>query len=214
MSESNVSQDALQAGLASKKYDPTAQIAVPDGFTNINGKYEQTFSIVNNPSAKLPLSNEQAKAFADAGVPGWQAFKTSKVPEGYLIPGTMLANANAQLQAINLMKQDVSQVADTLAQSGDKAAQQLAKTLPNFSDLMNDKDNGPVFRSALMRFQKYVSHSDQHGMNFYQSLQQMGQPSKPDPHNPKVVIPNPDAGAAQTIAGAFGNGDLVRAGQF
>jgi|GEM_PF-6949845 len=207
VSESNVNQDDLMAGMKSGKYDPTAQIAVPDGFTNINGKYEQTFSIVNNPSAKIPLTSEQAKTFADAGVPGWQAFKASKVPDGYLIPGTMLANANAQLQAINLMKQDVSQVADAFAQSSDKATQQLAKEVPNFSDLLNDKDNGPAFRSALMKMQKYVTHSDQHGMNLYQSLQQMAQPSKPDPRNPKQSIPNPDANAPQTIAGAFGNGD-------
>ncbi|MDP9038406.1 MAG: hypothetical protein M3O02_03905 [Acidobacteriota bacterium] len=205
--ESNISQDSLSAGLASGKYSPTAQIAVPDGFTNINGKYEQTFSVVQNPSAKVPLTTEQAKTFADAGIPGWTPFKTSKVPDGYEIPGTMLANANAQLQAMNLMKQDVSQVSDTLASSSDKTHQQLAKVIPDFNTLLNDKDNGPVLRSALMRFQKYVSHSDQHGMDLYQSLQQMAAPSKPDPNNPKQSIPNPDAGAAQTIAGAFGNGN-------
>ena len=207
VSESNVSQDALQAGIQSGKYNPTEQIAIPDGFTNIGGRYEQTFSIVNNPSAKLPLINDQAKAFADAGIPGWQPFKTSKVPDGYEVPGTMLANANAQLQAINLMKQDVSQVADTLASSGDKTNQALAKVIPDFQTLLNDKSNGPVLRSALTKFQKYVSHSDQHGMDLYQSLQQMAQPSKPDPRNPKQQIPNPDAQAAQVIAGAFGNGN-------
>jgi len=210
VSESNVSQDALQAGMQSGKYNPTEQIAIPDGFTNINGRYEQTFSIVNNPSAKLLLTTERAKAFADAGIPGWTQFKTGKVPDGYLVPGTMLANANAQLQAIDLMKQDVSQVADTLAKSDNKTNQQLAKTIPDFQSLLNDKTNGPVLRSALMKFQKYVSHSDSHGMDFYQSLQMMAQPSKSDPHNPKAVIPNPDAGAAQAIAGAFGNGDPRR----
>lgn len=209
--ESNVSQDDLSAGVASGKYDPTKVIGIPDGFTNINGRYEQTFSIVSNPSAKVPLSQAQAKAFADAGIPGWTAFKTSNVPQGFEVRGTQLAIANAQLQAINLMKQDVSHVTDALSKSGDKATQELAKTVPDFNALLQDKSNGPVLRSALMRFQKYVSHSDiSHGMDFYQSLQQMVAQSKPDPRNPKQMIPNPDTGAAQTIAGAFGNGDPQR----
>jgi hypothetical protein len=205
--EPSVAQDDLSAGVASGKYDPTREIALPDGFTNINGKYEQTFSIIQNPSVKVPLTSETAKAFADAGIPGWQAFKSGKVPDGYQISGTMLANATAQLQGINLMKSDVSQVADTLANSTDKTHQQLANIIPDFSSLLNDKSNGPVLRSALMKFQKYVSHSDQHNMDLYQSLQLMAQPSKPDPNNPKSFIPNPDAQAAQTIFGAFGNGN-------
>ncbi len=200
----------LSAGITSGKYDPTREIAIPDGFTNINGKYEQTFSIIQNPSAKVPLTTEQAKAFADAGVPGWTQFKNSKIADGYMIPGTMLANANAQLTAINLMKQDVSQVSDALADSSDKGDQELAKTIPNFQTLLDDKDSGPVLRAALTKAQKYVSHSDMHGMDFYQSLQQMASPSKPDPRNPKQVIPNPDAPAAQVIAGAFGNGDPAK----
>lgn len=205
--DNNISQDALQAGIQSGKYDPTREIAIPDGFTNINGRYEQTFSVVNNPSAKVPLTNDQAQAFANAGIPGWTQFKNAKIPDGYEVPGTMLATANAQLQAIGLMKSDVSQVQSTLASSSDKTHQQLAKIIPDFQTLLNDKSNGPVLRSALLRFQKYVSHSDQHGMDLYQSLQQMALPSKSDPRNPKQMIPNPDAQAAQVIAGAFGNGN-------
>lgn len=207
VSESNISQDALQAGIQSGKYDATAQIAVPDGFTNINGRYEQTFSIVANPAAKIPLTTEQAKAFADAGVPGFAPFKTGNIPNGVEVPGYMIANANQRVQAINLMKSDFSAVSDALARSGDKGNQELAKSIPNVQDLLNDKSSGPVLNNALSKFQRYVSHSDQHGMDFYESLQQMAAPSKADPRNPKKFIPNPDSGAASVIAGAFGNGD-------
>jgi hypothetical protein len=128
-----------------------------------------------------------------------------------MVPGTTLANANAQLTAINLMRQDVSQVSDALANSSDKADQQLATTIPDFQKLLDDKDNGPVLRAALMKAQKWVSHADiSHGMNFAESLQAMAAPTKPDPRNPKQTIPNPDAQAAQTIAGGFGNGDPAK----
>ena len=207
VTDSHVSQDDLQAGIQSGKYNATAQIAIPDGFTSIGGRYEQTFSIVANPAAKVPLTAEQAKAFADAGVPGFAAFKTSDVPNGVMVPGYMVANANQRVQAINLMKSDFSSVSDALARSGDKGNQELAKSIPNIQDLLGDKNNGPVLNNALSKFQRYVSHSDQHGMDLYESLQQMAAPSKPDPRNPKNFIPNPDANSAQTIAGAFGDGD-------
>jgi hypothetical protein len=207
VTEAHVSQDDLSAGLASKKYDPTMQIAVPDGWTNINGKYEQTFSIVANPAAKVPLTSAQAKAYADAGVPGFASFKTGNVPNGVMVPGYMLAQANQRVQAINMMKSDFSAVSDALARSGDKDNQQLAKSIPNIQSLLNDKDNGPVLNNALGKFQKYVSHSDMHGMDLFESLQQMAAPSKPDPNNPKNFIPNPDSRSAQIIAGAFGGGD-------
>lgn len=205
--ESHVSQDALSAGIKAGKYNATAQIAIPDGFTDINGRYEQTFSIVSNPAAKVPLSTEQAKAFADAGIPGFAAFKTGNIPNGVMVPGYMVANANQRLHAINLMKSDFASVSDALAKSTDKANQELAKSIPNIQSLLDDKNSGPVLNNSLSKFQKYVSHADMHGMDFYESLQQMAAPSKPDPRNPKQFIPNPDSGAAQAIAGAFGNGD-------
>jgi hypothetical protein len=207
--ERNVPQDTLSAGLASKKYDALKQIAIPDGFTTINGKYEQTFSIVSDPRAKVPLTQEQAQALGNAGIQGFTAFADgkSKIPDGTLVPGTMVARANQQLQANNLMKLEYSGVVDALQNSSDKGNQALAKSIPSVQSLLTDPNNGPVFQNALSKFQRYVSHSDMHGMDFYESLQQMAAPSKPNPQNPKQFIPNPDAQQASTIAGAFGNGD-------
>ena len=207
--DSHVSADALTAGLKSGAYSATSQLAIPDGITNLNGRYEQTFSVVADPRAKVPITDAQAQAFGDAGIPGWLQYKggKSKLPDGYQVPGTFLASANAQLQAINLMKQDVNGVVDTLAKSGDTGNRDAAASIPNFGALLSDPDNGPPLQRALTKFQKYVSHSDWHGMDVFESLRQMAAPSKADPQNPKQFIPNPDAPAAQVIAGAFGNGD-------
>jgi hypothetical protein len=204
----NVSQDQLMAGMKDGTYDATRQIAIPDGFTTIGGKYEQTFSVIASPEAKVPLTPEQVKQFASAGIPGFLAFRDGRVPaDGVQVPGTVVARANQQLQAINLMKQDVSSVQDTLAKSGDKGNQALAQSIPDLQLLIDDPQRGAGLFNALSRFQKYVSHSDQHGMDFYESLQQMASPSKPNPLNPKQFVANSDAPFANTIAGALGNGD-------
>jgi len=207
--DQHISQDALLAGLKNGTYSALKQIAVPDGWTNVNGKYEQTFSIITNPSAKVPLTQAQAEAFGNAGVPGWLPYKDgkTKVPAGATVSGTVMARANAQLQSQRQMEQEFTGVTDALSNSDDKNTRELAAGIPSIDALLADPQNGPVLRSALAKFQKYVSHSDQHGMDLYQSLQQMAQPSVANPKNPKQFIPNPDAGFASIIAGAFGNGD-------
>lgn len=206
--ESHVDQDTLLAGMKSGKYT-LANVAIPDGIANLNGRPEQTFSIIKDAHAKVPLSQEQAQELGDNAVPGFTPFKTggSKIPDWYQVPGVVLANANAQATANKLMLSEVRTVSDALSKSGDKGNQQLAATIPDFKTLLSDPDQGPQLQSALAKFQKYVSHSDLHGLNFYQSLQQMASASMPDPRNPKQVIPNPASRYAQTIAGAFGNGD-------
>lgn len=209
VSDSHVSQDALLAGMKNGTYSALKQIAIPDGWTNVNGKYEQTFSIINNPSAKVPLTQEQAQMYAAAGIPGFAPYKDgkTKVPVGATVSGTIIARANAQLQAQSLMRQDFNGVLETLQKSSDPKMRELAAGIPSVDSLLADPQNGPVLRNALAKFQRYVSHSDQHGMDFYQSLQQMAQPSMQNPRNPKQFVPNPDAGLASTIAGAFGGGD-------
>jgi hypothetical protein len=209
----NISQDALMAGMKTGEYNATKQIAIPDGWTNISGKFEQTFSVVSDGGkADVPLTNDQVRSFAAANVPGFLPYKDGKtrIPDNATAPGTIVARANAQVQAINLMKQDVAGVVDTLSKSDDKSNQELAKNIPSFQTLMDDPKRGAGLMASLGRMQRFVSHSDQHGMDFAESLAQMAEPSKPDPNNPKVSIPNPDAPFAQTIYGAFGNGDPAK----
>ena len=207
----HISQDDLSAGMKSGKYSATDQIAVPDGWTNINGKNEQTFAIVKNPSAKVPLTQEQWDSFAAAGVPGYN--KGTKIPAGgAMVPGSVIANGNAQVQQYNQMKQETSQVSDVLSGSDNPAYNELGQGI-DLSKTLNDPQNGPPARQAMGKFQKYISHSDLHGMDLYESLRQMAAPSKPDPNNTGKFIPNTDANSAQTVAGIFGNGDPKRGWQ-
>ncbi len=208
VSQTNVSQDSLMAGLKDGTYSATSQIAVPDGFTSVNGRFEQTFSVVKNPSAKVPLTATQVAEFVDNNIPGFAAFKSgTKIAANVSVPGTIVARATAQVTANKLMLQEVGEVTKTLSESDDPANKELAKAVPSFKSLIADPQSGPSVQDALSRFQKFVSHSDLHGLDFFQSLQQMASPSKADPQNPKQMVPNRDAPFAATIAGAFGNGD-------
>ncbi len=209
VSEDHVSQQALQAGITSGKYNATEAIALPDGIATINGKPEQTFSIVPNTALKTNLTQQQFDTYANANVPGFP--KGTKLPSGgYPVSVFTLARANAQMLGVSMAKSELSQVTDTLANSNDPASKELAKSIPNLDTVLSDKTNGPVLAQALGKLGKWTAYSDVHGMNLAESLTAASQPTKVDPRNPKQMIPNPDQGAATTIISALGNGDLQK----
>ena len=209
ISEDHVSQDALQAGIASGKYNATESIALPDSIATINGKPEQTFSIIPNTALKTNLTQEQFDTYANANVPGFP--KGTKLPSGgYPVSVFTLARANSQMLGVSMAKSELSQVTDTLANSSDPAAQQLAKSIPNLDTVLSDKTNGPVLAQALGKLGKWTAYSDVHGMDLGTSLRAMLAPTKADPRNPKQTVTNPDAGAAQTIISALGGGDMQK----
>lgn len=203
VSESNVTQDALSAGMQNGKYNATKQTAVPDGWTYVNGKPEQTFSIIANPAAKVNLTQYMVDQFSSNHVPGFP--KGMKIGDaGYPVPGYILSRANLQLQSNKMALQEAGDVANTLAQSSDKSSQELAKSIPDFGKLMDDPQHGLAFEQALPKLQKYQHGGD----DIYSALQQMSQPTRPNPTNPKLTINNSnDAKAANVIAGAFGGGN-------
>jgi hypothetical protein len=67
----------------------------------------------------------------------------------------------------------------------------------------------PGVSTALEKFQKYVSHSDQHGMDMYESLQAMGASKR----NPKtgVMEPNADAKYVDQVAASMGGWPAIEA---
>jgi hypothetical protein len=207
VSQDHVLQDDLKAGLQSGKYDFHSMVAIPDGWTNVPGKgFEQTFSIIAQPSTKVLLTQSQVDQLSTAHVPGFPA--GMKVPSGgYPVPGVILANALQRQQANRQMMSEASDVSRTLSQSSDPATKALAAQVPDIGRLLDDPQNGLALQSALPKLQKYMHH-DGSGDNFYEALVKMGQPTRPNPTNPKQMISNTtDAQAAQVIAGAFGNGD-------
>jgi hypothetical protein len=69
--------------------------------------------------------------------------------------------------------------------------------------------SAPGVETAMKVFQKYTSHSAQHGMDLFESLQAMGS----DKRDPKTgaMQPNPDAKFVDTVAGAFGGWPVLQA---
>ncbi|MGA7523557.1 MAG: hypothetical protein WBW84_13980, partial [Acidobacteriaceae bacterium] len=213
VSQEHVLQDDLMAGLQSGKLNMHSMIAIPDGFTNVPGHgYEQTFSIVSQPSTKALLTQQMVDNLAAAHVPGFPS--GMKVPtNGYPVPGVILANANQRATGNRQMLDEASDVSKTLARSSDPATKAMAQQVPDIGKLLDDPQNGLALQSALPKLQKYLHH-DGSGDTFYQGLVAMAQPQRPSPTNPKQMINNStDANAAQVIAGAFGNGDPTRGWQ-
>ena len=213
VSQSNILQDDLMAGIKSGKYDFHSMIAIPDGWTNVPGKgYEQTFSIVSQPATKVLLTQKMVDNLSSAHVPGFP--RGMQVPSGgYPVPGTILAVANQRMTANKQMLSEASDVSKTLASSTDPTTKALAAQIPDISKLLDDPQNGLALQSALPRMQKYMHHPGD-GDDFYQALVAMAQPQRPNPANPKQMISNTtDAQAAQVIAASFGNGDATKGWQ-
>jgi hypothetical protein len=207
--DKNVTQDALLDGMRKGQYDGTKVTALPDGWTNVNGQWEQTFSIVTKPSVKVMLDQDTVDRFAAGHVQGYP--KGMTVPAaGYPVPGYMIAKANLQLQANKMMLQEAGDVAKTLSQSGDPDNKELAKSIPDLGKLMDDEKQGLALQNSLPKLAKYMHH-DGSGDDLYQAVVAMSQSQRPSPTNPKQMIDNSsDAKAAQVILSAFGNGDATQ----
>jgi hypothetical protein len=199
-----VTQDELMAGMQSGKYNSTAMLGPIEGVRLLGGgKVEATHAIIQDPSAKIPLTQDAWDDYAANHVQGFQKGKSIGV--GLTVPGTVLARANEQKTMFQLSQQRHDEVTDALRSSDDPNLQKLADQVPSIGSLLDDAKRGAGLSNALTRAQSYFSHADisHGGRDLYESLQAMAQPSKPDPNNPKAVIPNKDAPFANTVAAAF-----------
>jgi hypothetical protein len=168
---------------------------------------EATHAVITNPTAKVTLTPEQWQQYAAAHVPGFP--KVTISPEGVEVSGAILAQANETANSFHLAQLRHDEVTDALKQSDDPKVKALADRVPTIGSLLDDPRTGAGLASALNRYQKYVSHSDQHGQDLFESLQQMSQPSKSDGKG--GMSPNPDAKYAPQIAAAFGGWDVLKA---
>jgi hypothetical protein len=182
LQQRNVTQDELMDGMKSGKYNATEVLGPIDGYRLFgNGQVEATHALITNPTAKVPVTAEQWNSYADAGVPGWPKLAPgTSIPDGFKISGAQLASANEIKNAMTLAQARHDEVAKALQGSDNPDVQKLAANVPTIKSLMSDPQTSAGLATALERFQKYVSHSDQHGMDLYQSLQQMAQPTNPD----------------------------------
>jgi hypothetical protein len=200
----NVTQDELLAGMQSGKYDSTAMLGPIEGVRLLGGgRVEATHAVIQDPSAKVPLTQEAWDDYAANHVQGYQRGK--QIGSNLQVPGTVLARANEQKTMFQLSQLRHDEVADALRTSDDPNVQKLADVIPSIGSLLDNPKRGAGLSNALTRAQSYFSHADINhgGRDLYESLQEMAQPSKPDPNNKGQFIPNRDAPFAQTVAAAF-----------
>jgi hypothetical protein len=123
-------------------------------------------------------------------------------------PGVKIGNAQVPFRTVQRANEFLA--AHTLADyrlkeiRGALSGTQWAEKVPTSIDFSQ-----PGVVTAMGRFQKYTSHSNQHGMDFYESLQMMGT-AKRDPKT-GAVQPNADAKFVDTVAQALGGWNLLKA---
>jgi hypothetical protein len=188
--------DAIKNGKISTM-DQLGPIAGRVEVTNPDGskRWEATHLIVRDPKTPVEVSQEQWDKFAAAHVPGFPA--GMKIGEAQL-KLSIVQRANEIMAAHSLTDYRLKEIRDVL--DGTPWADKVPASV-DFSK--------PGVEAAMQRFQKYVSHSNAHGMDLYESLQQMGQ----DKRDPKTgqMQPNPDSKYVDTVAAAMGGWPLLQA---
>jgi hypothetical protein len=207
-----VTQQELLAGMQSGKYNITDTLGPIDGYRLVGGgRVEATHAVISDPSALVPLTNDQYEDYSNNHVQGFPKKDAPIVDK--MIPGTIIARANEQKTMFQLAQARHDEVADALRQSDDPKVQAMADNVPSIGELLDNPKTGAGLATALTRFQSYVSHADisHGGRDLYESLQQMAQPSRTDPNDPKKTISNKDAPFANQVANAFGGWNVLQA---
>jgi hypothetical protein len=190
--------DAMKSGKLSAM-DQLGPVTGRVQVTNADGstRWEATHLVVKDPNQEVPITQEMWDRFADAQVPGFK--KGIKIAEG-----------------VNTFKLGTIQRANEVAGAhalGDFRLKELREVLngtPWSEKVPASIDySQPGVDTALQKFQKYISHSNQHGMDVYESLQQMGADKRDSKTG--AMQPNPDAKYVDAVAAAFGGWGVLEA---
>jgi hypothetical protein len=168
------------------------QITDKDG----NTRWEATHLIIRDPNSPVPVTQEMWDRYASARVPGFPA--GVNIHPGTTLKLSLIQRANEVVAAHSLSDYRLKEIRDVLQGT------QWADKVPASIDFSK-----PGVETAVQRFQKYVSHSNAHGMDVYESLQAMGS----DRRDPKTgqMQPNPDSKFVDQVAQAFGGWPLLQA---
>jgi hypothetical protein len=198
-----MTQAEMQDGMKNGRIAPTDQLGPVAGrveVTNADGtkRWEATHLIVKDPNTPIQITPAIYDRFASLGVPGFPA-KESDAGKTFSLPMRTVQRSNEIANAHMLSDyrlQDIRQ---------EMSGTQWADKVPANVDFSQ-----PGVVTAMSRFQKYVSHANQHGMDVYESLLAMGADSKRDPHTGQMA-PNPDAKYVDTVAQSLGGWPLLKA---
>ncbi|HKV92343.1 MAG TPA: hypothetical protein VJW20_07325 [Candidatus Angelobacter sp.] len=190
--------DAMKSGKVNStdKIGPIVgrvQVTDKDG----NSRWEATHLIVKDPNTLVPLTQEMWDRYSAANVPGFPK-TNAKISQGVEVKLSTIQRANEIVAAHTLADFRLGDIRQVLAGTP------YADKIPAAVDFSK-----PGVDAAMQRFQKYVSHSNQHGMDIFESLQAMGA----DKRDPKTgqMQPNGDAKFVDAVAQAFGGWGVLEA---
>ena len=189
--------DAIKSGKISTM-DQLGPVAGRVQATDANGntRWEATHLVIRDPKSLVKISQEQWDFFSAAHVPGFAP--SVKIGPGTELKLSIVQRANEIAAAHSLSDYRLKEIKDVL--QGTPWADKVPASV-DFSK--------PGVESAMTRFQKYVSHSNQHGMDVLESLQAMGA----DKRDPKTgaMLPNLDSKYVDQVAQAMGGWPLLQA---
>jgi len=197
-----VSQAELLDAITKGKFSSTDELGPIAGREEVVGadgskRWVATHLVIRDPNTPVKLTQGDWDKYAAANVPGFPK-GVNIGPNGTDIPLRMKQRANEVLATRSLSDLRLNDMRNVLA--GTQYADQVPKTI-DFSK--------PGVEAAMTRFQKYVSHSDVHGMDVLESLQALGA-SKRNPQTGQME-PNSDAKFVDTVASAMGGWPLLEA---
>jgi hypothetical protein len=195
-----MTQAELMDAMKSGKVNGTDQLGPVAGRVEVTDKdgtkhWEATHLIVKNPNTPVTLTQEMWDRYSAAHVPG---FPPTKISQGVEVKLSTIQKANEIAASHTLADFRLNDIRQVLAGTP------YADKVPASVDFSK-----PGVETALTKFQKYVSHSDSHGMDTFESLQSMGA-AKRDPRTGQMQ-PNPDAKYVDQVAQAFGGWSTLEA---
>lgn len=197
-----MTQQEIMDAMKSGKISPTDAIGPVAGRVEITDpttgfkRWEATHLVIRDPNQKVPLTQQTWDYFASQGVPGFPP--GVKVGPSAQIKLSQLQIANETAGAHYLANRRLDDLRNILDGTP------YAKVVPSGVDFTK-----PGVRTAMQRFQTYVSHNAANLADPFTSLLQMGA----DKRDPKtgVMQPNPDAKYVSTVADAFGGWAVLQA---
>jgi hypothetical protein len=197
-----LTQAEILDGMKSGKFNISSHIGAMAGRVPVTGpdgrtRWEATFLLFKNPNARINISQEQFDRYASANVPGFPA-------------GSNVSNGGLELKLSQVQRANEILAAHTLADSRLDDMRTVLNGTPLADKIPTKVDfSKPGVETAMTRFQKYVSHSDQHGMDVLQSIEAMNADRR-DPRTGQMA-PNADAKYADIVAAAMGGWPVLEA---
>jgi hypothetical protein len=196
-----MTQQELLDGMKAGKISGTDHLGPVVGRVEVTDRdgtkrWETTHLVIKDSNSPVTLTQEAFDRYAAGKVPGFPA--GVKIGAGTQVKLATIQHANEVLAAHTLSDFRLKDMKDVLAGT------QFADKVPASIDFSK-----PGVETAMQKFQKYVSHSNAHGMDILESLQAMGADKRDEKTG--QMRPNQDAKYVDVVAGALGGYPVLEA---